>query len=345
MIKGLIDYADVQLHLVVFSDKIHYQEVYGFGIPVTILKRVPKRNPMIFYRLYRLCRNYKPDLIHTWGTMSAIWAIPSSIVLNIKLINGNITDAPKNMNFFDQRLFRARLTYPFSKVVVGNSWAGLKEYKVPDKKAVCIYNGFDDNRISNLKEKSEVRKGFNISTKNIVGMVGAFFDRKDYKTYIEAALLVLKQRKDVTFIAVGGGPNLQQCKEMVPPEQVSYCIFTGLQKDVESIINIFDIGVLATNDRVHGEGISNAILEYMALRKPTIATSGGGTDEIVEHSKTGILVEPADVQTMANQVVYLLDNPDFAKKMGNEGRNRLNRMFSLPAMTSEYYGLYLKLLK
>ena len=76
LIKGFANYSDVQLNLVVFSEKIHYQEIFELGIPVNILKRVPKRNPMDFYRLYKLCKSWKPDLMHSWGTMSAMVTLP-----------------------------------------------------------------------------------------------------------------------------------------------------------------------------------------------------------------------------------------------------------------------------
>ncbi len=344
LIKGLRNYPDVQLKLVVFSDKIYYKEIYELDIPVIILKRIPKKNPLVFYKLYKICRNWKPDLMHSWGTMSAIWSIPSSISLNIKLINGNVTDAPANMGFFDKKLVRAKLSFPFSKVIIGNSKAGLSAYKVPKEKALCIYNGFDFNRINDLKDKALIKDQINILNAKVIGMVGGFFERKDYETYLRAALIVLKHRKDVDFMAIGEGPNLKKCEALIPPNYKSYFKFTGVQQDVESIINIFDIGVLSTNTKVHGEGISNAILEYMALAKPTVATSGGGTNEIVEHLKTGILIPPNSPETMAEQLIYLLDNPDIAEKIGLEGNSQIQRLFSLEKMTSAYYQLYGKLL-
>ncbi len=340
LIKGLMVYDEVQLNLVVFSEKIHYQEVFKLGIPVTVIKRVPKRNPLTFYRLFKLCKRWDPDLIHSWGTMSAIFAIPTCILLRIKLINGNITDATKNMSFFHEELFRARLTFPFSTAIIGNSQAGLEAYKVSSRKGICIYNGFNFERISNLKDKNEIRKKFNINSKKVVGMVGGFFDRKDYETYINAALGVLSQRKDVTFVAVGEGPNLAKYKAMIPSEYDSSFIFTGAQKDVESIINIFDIGVLATNSKVHGEGISNAILEYMALGKPVVATKGGGTNEIIVHNNTGILIEPHSLEVMANKILYLLKNPKESIVMGQEGKKRIGNFFSMDKMTNSYYELY-----
>ena len=345
LIKGLRNYPDVQLKLVVFSDKIHYKEIYELNVPVIILKRIPKKNPMVFYNLYKICRDWKPDLMHSWGTMSAILTIPSSILLNIKLINGNVTDAPANMGFFDKKLVRAKLSFPFSKVIVGNSKAGLSAYKVPKKKGLCIYNGFDFNRVNDLKDEAVIRNQFNILDTKVIGMVGGFFERKDYETYLRAALLVLKHRKDVTFMAIGEGPDLMKCKELIPPDYKSYFKFTGVQKDVESIINIFDIGVLSTNTKVHGEGISNAILEYMALAKPTVATTGGGTNEIVDHMKTGILIPPNSPEIMAEQLVYLLDNPTEAEVIGIAGNAQIQQSFSLEKMTAAYHQLYKKLLK
>ena len=345
LIKGFRNYTDIELHLMVFSEKIHYKEVYELGIPVQIMKRIPKKNPKVFFRLYKLCKSWKPDLIHSWGTMSTILAIPSSVLLKIKLINGNIADAPNDMGFFDSRLFRARLTFPFSKFIVGNSLAGLKTYGVPKEKSVCIYNGFDTKRISNLKEKAEIREKFKISTEKVIGMVGSFSDRKDFKSYLNAALIVLRQRTDVTFISVGGGPNLEECKKMLPPEFSRYCIFTGLQRDVESLINIFDIGVLSTNTLIHGEGISNAILEYMVLKKPTVATSGGGTDEAVEDKVTGFLISANAPQEMAERLIYLLDDHNVCRAMGLAARARMENLFSLDRMTKEYYELYNRVLE
>lgn len=343
LIKGFQGQNDVELMLVVFSDKIHYQEVFELDVTVKILKRVPKKNPMVFFRLFKLCRSFKPDLIHSWGTMSTIFAIPSSLLLKIKLINGNIVDAPNHLNLFDKRLFRAKLTFPFSDVIVGNSLAGLKAYSVPKNKGICIYNGFDLNRVSNLKIKTVIREQFKVSTEKVVGMVGSFSDRKDFETFIEAALIVLKQRNDVSFIAVGDGPKFDQCKKMIPTKYAPFFIFTGEQRDVESIINIFDIGVLSTNTKVHGEGISNAILEYMALEKPTVATTGGGTNEAVDES-TGFLIPANSPKVMADTLNNLLQDPDLIRTMGVASRHRLQHIFGLDKMTTSFYQLYKKLI-
>ncbi len=340
LIKGLRGYENVEVHLIIFSDRIHYKEVFEFGIPVTILKRVPKKNPMVFWRLLKLCRQFKPDIIHSWGTMSTILAIPSSLILNIKLINGNIANAPDNMSFFDKRKIRAKFTFLFSDCIVANSQAGLSVYNAPANKSKCIYNGFDTKRILKLKSKDVIRKNFSITTEKVVGMVGGFYGKKDYRTYIESALSLLKSREDITFVAVGGGIELPKYQKMIPSEYKDRFIFTDVQKDVESIINIFDIGVLST----YTEGISNAILEYMALEKPVIASIGGGTIEIVVDEKTGYLIPQSSPQELVKRINILYDNPELIKKMGRIGKKRIEDVFSLKKMTSSFYNLYEQLL-
>ncbi|NND80626.1 MAG: glycosyltransferase, partial [Maribacter sp.] len=276
----------------------------------------------------------------SWSSMSSLLVIPTCVLLKIKLINGNIADAPYTMKIFDRRLIRARLTFPFSTLVVGNSHAGLAAYKVPENKRICIYNGFDIARVTHLQDKQSIRKLFKIKTARVVGMVGSFYGNKDYETFLEAAMLTFEKRDDVTFVAVGDGPERSRLQQQIPPEYASRFIFTGLQKDVESIINVFDIGILATNTLVHGEGISNAILEYMALGKPTIATIGGGTCEAVEEGKTGFLVPSSTPVDIAEKLTYLLDNESLMKKMGLAGKQRLESVFGIQKMMRTYYELY-----
>ena len=109
-------------------------------------------------------------------------------------------------------------------------------------------------------------------------MVAGFDKRKDFATLIEAAIDICRERSDLVFMFVGGGPDWELLRSRVPQSMINnQIIFTGKRTDVESVIQIFDIGLLIT----FYEGISNSIIEYMALGKPVIATDGGGTSEII----------------------------------------------------------------
>jgi len=345
LMKGLRAYPEVSYELVIFSNRIDYPEVHDLGMPLHILERKPAKDPRVFSRFYKLCKQIKPDIIHSWGSMPSIYAMPAARMLGIKLINAMIADAPHDMSFFDPRFFRGWVTFPFSDMVLGNSKAGLASYKAPSGRSHCVYNGFDFRRIANLTDANDIRLKFDIRTPHVVGMIGAFADRKDYDTYIKSAIEVVQQRDDVTFLAIGDGKNKARTEALVPEELQSRIIFTGLQKDVESIINTFSVGVLATNHALHGEGISNAILEYMALGKPVVATIGGGTAEIVQDGKTGLLVEPGKPTQMAEAIIKLLEDEKMAQDMGIASRTRIEQQFNLKDMTETYFKLYHNLLK
>lgn len=272
--------------------------------------------------------------------MSAVFAAPVARLLGIKFVNAMIADAPKSMSWSHKHFIRSRLTFPFSDAIVGNSYAGLKAYKAPPRKSHCLHNGFDFQRIDQLVESEEIRKRLGIQTPLVVGMVGAFADRKDYRTYLQAAIRITSQRKDVSFLAIGDGKNRAACQAMVPAELQAHILFTGLQNQVESIVDLFQVGVLCTNPHVHGEGISNAILEYMALAKPVVATYGGGTPELVLEGETGCLVEPENPDALAEGILMLLNDPELARQMGQRGRDRVKRAFNLEDMTAKYLDLY-----
>lgn len=338
LIKGLKDYPDIQCEIAIMSKDIHYQYIFKQDIKIHYLIRKWKKDPKIFLKLYRLCKEFKPDIIHSWGSMPSVYALPIAKMLKIKFINAMISDAPYKLSI--KALIRSKLTFPFSDVIVSNSNAGLKSYNAPKNKSFCIHNGFDFSRIVNLKNNEKIKLKFGIKTEKVMGMVGSFSAKKDYKTYILTAQKISTKRNNVIFLAIGDGINLEKCKEIVKPEFQNKIKFLGKQQNIESLINIFDIGVLST----YTEGISNVVMEYMALGKPVIVTDGGGTKELVANGKTGFLVKPESVEKLASKIEYLLDNAKIATDMGEKGREKIKKEFSLEKMTNSYVNLYKSLL-
>jgi glycosyltransferase involved in cell wall biosynthesis len=343
LLKALVTLDDIDTELVVFSEKIQFDELFQLGIPIHIFRRKIRKDPGMFVRLYRLCKEVRPDIIHCWGSMSAIFALPVKWLMRPVLINSIITDAPSGMSLLDYRRFRFMITAPFSDVILSNSLAGLAAYKAPADRSYCIYNGFDFNRMSHLRDEPTVRQIYRISGQKIVGMVGAFEPRKDYARFIEIANRVLSIRSDVTFMAVGGGSMFEECQKLVHPSHRKKVIFTGNVSHVESIVQVFTIGVLISNPQVHGEGISNAIMEYMAAGIPVLANDNGGNREIILHEKTGFIIDYSDLDSWVGKINDLLDNPEKALKMGQTGRERIAGAFGMPRMIQSFVDLYRRL--
>ena len=345
LLKGLERRREVECRLAVLANQqtqllhSHFPDLHKLDTPIYYLDRRSAKDISAFGRLYRLCRDFQPDILHSWELMCSVYALPLAKLLGIRFINHTIQNAPARIGFLSRVWLRSRLTFPFSDVVLANSRAGLKAYRAPARKSAYIHNGFDLERIQQLQDPQTLRRELGITTSRVVGMVGKFISKKDYPTFIRAGILLLQQYNDLTLIAVGDGPRLAECRKMIPPAQREYFKFTGNRQEVESIVNLFDVGVLAT----FTEGISNSIMEYMALGKPVVATAGGGTGEIVLDGQTGFLVKASDPAALAAKIGYLLDHPGKSQAMGQAGRERLIGEFNLQAMTHKFTELYQQL--
>src|SRR6185369_1004275 len=114
----------------------------------------------------------------------------------------------------------------------------------PSKTRV-IRSGFDFQRLSRKPDGDWLRRHYDIRAPFIVGMVATFSEFKDQPTLIRAAEIVLRQRRDVAFVFVGGGPTLELCRALVPPALEAYIQFVGrVEAPIEQVIGAFDIGAL-----------------------------------------------------------------------------------------------------
>lgn len=338
LLKGLKkNFREINFELVLTKKKIHYKEVLKLGIKIHILERkFLKKDPLLFFQFYRLCKKYQPDIMHTWGNMVTIYSIPAKLLLKIPLINNQIIDAPKNVK---GGIFSYKINFLFSNIIISNSQAGLDSYKAPKTKSIVIHNGFDFKRIEKLEPSTEVRKKLHINTKYLIGMVASFSEKKDYATYIQAANIILETNNNVTFFCIGSGDK-SIYKKLVDPKFKYRVKFFGCLQKVESIMNICDIGVLTTNQELHGEGISNSLMEFMALGKPVICTDGGGSKELILDNKTGYLISPHNPNELPEKIKYILDNPNKAKIMGNMGKERIKNEFGIEKMVKSFYKIY-----
>jgi glycosyltransferase involved in cell wall biosynthesis len=289
-------------------------------------------------KIYRKIKFIKPEIIHSWASLATIHVIINKLFFNYKIIDGSIQDSTKPG--FITRIIKLIINL-FTDRVIANSNAGLRCYKVPDRKGTFVHNGFDFNRIIGLEPIEKIKLKFNILSPKLVGMVARIDWQKDYPTFIKAALTILQNRTEISFIIVGDGEDKRKILSLIPSEYEDRFIFTGRQSNVESIINCFDVAVLAT----FTEGISNAVMEYMALEKPVIVTDGGGTSELVKDKVTGYLIKEGDVYQLTEKILFLLDHKDISVRMGAEGKKRIIEDFNFKKMINSFQNEYEKMLK
>jgi glycosyltransferase involved in cell wall biosynthesis len=334
LVKGLVRRPDVECLMVCLeSDDFYLDELTSIGIPVEFATRRMRWDVGIFPKLYRIIRHYQPHLLHTYGMMSSFYAFPIARLMRIPLINASIQNAFSGGDF---RWSLEKLFLKASDYRVANSYAGLRSrgFSERERNNIVIYNGFDFARVERLTTKESLRRPIGDNKIKIVGMVAEFNHYKDYPTFIRAAQQISRRRNDVVFVAVGDGKTLEASEKIAAGSEAIK--FLGKRKNIEELVESFDIGVLAT----FTEGISNSVMEYMSLKKPVVVTDGGGSQELVVDGETGFLVPPENPDALAAKIEYLLDNPAIARRMGEAGEMRLRRTFSLTRMVDETIKLY-----
>lgn len=341
LIHGL-DQKKYELHLLIKSDGAHY-----FDIMKDNLCSVHNLNREHFgiraiADIIRLMRMIRPDIVHSWAETTSLIAVINKFLLprRFELIDGSIRMAPKLTKYLSFYYFQRKIINAFSDKIVANSEAGLKSFHVSGRKSQVIYNGFNLNRIANLREPWQVKEELGIKTDFVAGMVARIDDAKDWPTFFAAAEKLLESRKDITYIIVGNGPYLSRYKKRIKPEFRDFFVFTGERNDVESIANIFDIGILTS----YSEGISNSIMEYMALGKPVIASGAGGIPELVIHEKTGYIHKVGDKRALTQFTNKLLDEKQLRDQMGVAAQKRISETFGYEVMINAYNQLYTKIL-
>ncbi len=336
LMKALRSDKEIEFELAVMSHDVHFQEVFDLDIKIHYLIRSTKKDLSVIWKLYKLCKTLNPDLVHCWDSMTAVYSAIVCKILNIPFINGMVTNSPQNQTILNKVWLRARLTFPFSDYIIGNSNAGIAAYRAPRKKSFVIPNGFNFSRIEEITDKNTILNQIEVNSKFVVGMVASHTQFKDYKTYFEAAQIILNSRTDVTFLAIGRNTDSISASSLIEIDKQKYFRLLGNKSRIESFVNCMDICVLST----FTEGISNSILEYMAMGKPVIATSGGGTNEIIENNNTGLLVEVSNPYELAEKIQLLLNDANLRTKMGNAGKARIQKVFSIDAMLGSYIKVY-----
>ena len=338
----LKEHTNFEFMIVLTENTIHYNYVFDLDVPLVILKkRLINRDPLVFRSMFKIVKSFRPDIIHSWSTMTTFYAIPSAKYFRIPIYSGEVADSVPSSKRSRFKNFIWKINRKFSTLIIANSHAGLKAYNVNSDKGIVIYNGLRLKRFDNLDKNFENK--INVNTQYSIVMVASFGMNKDYDLLLEVAKRILNNRDDVTFICIGDGENKERLEEEAKESNLSRFLFTGIISNVEEIVSKCDIGILLTNTRHHGEGISNSVMEYMALSKPVVATNAGGTMELVEDKNSGFLIEN-NLDSIVEKINNLLDNEQLRVELGLRGREIIENHFTIDTMGKNFVKNYNKVL-
>lgn len=223
----------------------------------------------------------------------------------------------------------SRLTGTHLTVVSQSAYMQALAAGIPGERLTLVPNGVDAETFSPRARRPRFRAAYGIpASAPLVGFVGRLAFEKGPDQFVRMAWFVRKQMPEAHFLMVGEGPMRDDMRRLIGELQLGDCVhLAGAHSTMADIYPEFD--VLVSTSR--SEGMPLVMLEGMASGLPVVAIDVGGVAEIVESGTTGWIARPNDYEAIGRWVVALLAAPDWARSMGNAGRERALQRFPLSA--------------
>jgi len=202
-----------------------------------------------------------------------------------------------------------------------------------------IYNGIADTRVT---ASTDLKRQLGLQDDDIVlGTISRLDPIKNQCMMLKAFKRARASNPQLKLLMIGDGPLREELKALTRELGLDDCvIFTGFQPNPQAYLALMDIFLLPSLS----EGTSMTLLEAMSFGKPSIATAVGGTPEILQHGKTGLLTANKDEDGLTNAMKQLCGSEKLRHEYGTQARAVYEQRFTLGAMTREYEKLYERLL-
>ena len=322
------------------------------GAPVyRLLCPGPKALAALFYIVgaFILLSRLRPDLIHAHEILS-----PASAALLakrffgwpviVKVLRGGMRgDVYKlKRRFLWKQRFRTLCQGVDSFVIISHEIEQeLVALGVPPEKRAFLPNGVDTGTFAPLSasQKKHLRSQLLIPTDDpVVVYVGrlTFEKRVDHLLSIWPAIRTTLPQAHL--LIVGTGP--EEARLRAESTSLSDVKFTGQVDDALKYLHAVDVFVLPSAT----EGLSNSLLEALSTGLPVVATSVGGTPDVITHGENGYLVPPDDLSALQSGLTALLTDSTLGTRLGTRGRQRIQTDFSLESAADRLAVLYRSLL-
>ncbi len=314
------------------------------GIPVTILHKRMKFDPVAFFRLKKLIGCRQPDILHTWLFAANAYgrlAVGGKDRPRV-LVSERCVDSWKQS--WQLKLDRKLIPRTDRLIANSESVAGFyMEQGFPAERIVVIPNGVEtvNNPPLSETERNEILAEFDIPPgSRIVGYVGRLAPQKRGKDLIWS-LQLLKQLTDrVYLVIIGDGPDRENLIGLAKHMGCDNLVrFLGHRGDVPRLMRTFSTLWLASDF----EGQSNSLMEAMALGIPVVASDIPANRELVVDGENGFVVKVGDCQGFSQFTDRILADPELAQRLGEAARERMQSQFGLDQMIAAHRNLYREL--
>ena len=320
----------------------------GSGVPVREFHpRGGVKSPGGVYQLLRLAAflgKERFQVMHTHDLWSNLLGVLAARLAGTPVIISSRRDLSDGDWYTARNRRMLRYIQKLSTVILANSEMVREDLLridgFPPDKIRVVHNGVDLGRFRVRANREDLFPGLR-GFKLVVVVGNMHSDVKGHPWFIRAASEVVRNFSMVRFLLVGDGemrPAFERLAQEAGVKQ--HVLFLGHRQDIPEALSCCDIGVLPST----AEGLPNAVLEYLAAGLPTIATSVGGSLDVIRDGFTGLLVPPRDEDSLGCAILRLLKDPQLAATLASAGRQHVEENFGFDRLISNMSGLYSELI-
>ncbi len=289
---------------------------------------IAKLNLFSFYKLMGFLRDFDPELVHIQNPRS----VPLGQKLSTRLGVPHVLTVHRVPSAEDDPRLAHRL---LAGVIAASEMIRaslVNDHGISKSIIRVIKHGVN---VEAFKPEPAQPKG--PETLPVVGSVGRLTSVKGHDVFLRAARKVLDRGVEALFLIVGEGEEERSLRKIVSELNLEQSVtFLPHMPSRRELYRLFDIIVVPS---MRG-GLGATALEAMAMGKPLVASAVGELLHLIEHQKTGLLVEEKNDEQLCDGIVKLIQDPEFAKRLGKQAREYVVENLSLAEMlkaTREFY--------
>ena len=327
-------------------------------IPMT-RKITPFKDIVSLFRLIRLFRKEKPDIVHSHTPKAGLLGMLAARIAGVKIRIHTVAGLRfmTSEGFTRKLLVRMeKLTGRFATHIWPNSVSLLSYINennlMPDKKLEVIgkgsSNGINLKRYSPgvlvLEKLTAIKENINYSDKCIYLLcVGRIVKDKGIDELVHAFVRLYEQNDQLRLLLVGDyedelDPVTDNSRHILKNHPA--IIMTGWREDVEYFM-AFSYALIHPSYR---EGFPNVVLQAGAMQCPVICSRIPGNVDIVEHEKTGLLFPVKSTDGLFDQMKQGLENPELLRQYSHSLRQKIEHYFDQSIVQELIYKKYIQLL-
>lgn len=317
-------------------------------VPVTTFgMRGSLRHPVDLRGLVRMraaMRTLSPEIVHTYlmrgnfyGSVAARWAgVPG--VITSKRGHHDIAGISEKVGIC--------ISNRLSDVITGNAPSVL-EFTRETEPCVrapmeMIPSGIDTDRFD-PDGCGDLREELELGNRPVVGTAITWRPRKGFRMLFHAFEIVRRTHPDAVLLIAGvedwesGDSDPKSVADTLGITDSIHLL--GRRDDMPRVLATLDVFTLPSES----EGMSNAVLEAMAMARPVVATAVGGNPVVIAEGTSGFLVDYPDHDALADRILRVLGDPELRRSAGSAGRERAVGMYSARSMVGQMEALYERL--